>query len=59
MKFLGQKKNACYCHYCTGDNNSKAVHKALRHKGRQESRKEEKEWTLVHSRTKKKENFQK
>ena len=44
MRFQGQKKSGkCYCRYCTGDNNSKAVHKATKHGARQLEKKEAKD----------------
>lgn len=40
MKYQGQNPRKCDCHYCTGDNNSKAVHKSTKHGARQKDKKE-------------------
>lgn len=43
MKFQGKYRAGCQCRYCTGDNKSKAIHKSLKHRERQDYRKEEKD----------------
>lgn len=42
MKYLGQKPRRCGCRYCTGDNDSKPVLKAIKHGARQKARVETK-----------------
>jgi hypothetical protein len=49
MKYLGKKPGRCDCRYCTGDNNSKSVHKAIKHGDRQEVKKEIKDELQLHN----------
>lgn len=45
MKHLGKAPRRCPCQYCTGRDDSKPIHKALKKKGRQAQKKELKKIT--------------
>ena len=55
MKYQGQKPRNCDCRYCTGENNSKPVHKAKKHGARQQDKKEVKDAVRYTTRRRKKE----
>lgn len=40
MKFLGKYRVGCQCFYCAGPNNSKSIHKCIKHGERQRLKKE-------------------